>query len=188
MRMSNTEPNSGTSKPQDSAARAEEFVPLLSANTRRIYTYILTLMPNRADAEEILQEVNVLLWQRFHEFEPGTNFGAWACRVAYYKSLHFLERRKLHPTAFSDSMLESLDAEMIAMDDSLDSEYQALADCLSKLSQEDRELITFRYADGGAPQRMAEVFDRPIRQIYRALDRIRRALLECVTRKLAIGE
>lgn len=172
----------------DASMQTAQFVPLLSANARRIYTYILTLLPNRADAEEVFQEVNLLLWQRFHEFETGTNFGAWACRVAYFKSLQFLDRRKLQPVTFSDSMLEALDAEMVAMDDSLDAEYQALADCLSKLREGDRELITSRYSGNGSPQRLAVQFNRPIKAIYRSLDRIRRALMECVMRKMASGE
>jgi RNA polymerase sigma-70 factor, ECF subfamily len=172
----------------ENPARVAEFVPLFSANARRIYTYILTLLPNRADAEEVFQEVSALLWQRFHEFEPGTNFGAWGCRIAYFKALHVIERRKLRPTAFSDTMLEMLDAEILAMDDSLDAEYHALGDCLTKLNQTDREMIVLRYSEQGSPQRIAERYDRPVKSIYKSLDRIRRALLECVMRKLATGE
>jgi RNA polymerase sigma-70 factor, ECF subfamily len=168
--------------------RVAEFVPLFSANARRIYTYILTLLPNRADAEEVFQEVSALLWQRFHEFEPGSNFGAWGCRIAYFKALHVIERRKLRPTTFSDTMLEMLDSAMLAMDESLDAEYQALADCMMKLNQNDREMIVLRYSEQGSPQRIAERFDRPVKSIYKSLDRIRRSLFECVMRKLATGE
>jgi RNA polymerase sigma-70 factor (ECF subfamily) len=176
------------SPPIDSSTRTAKFVPLLSANARRIYGYILTLLPNPADAEEVFQEVNILLWERFDEFEEDTNFGAWACRIAYYKALHILRRRNLQPTSFSDSTLESLDAELLEMDDSLDAEYQALADCLAKLRESDRELITLRYGKEGSPHQLAERLNRPVKVIYRSLDRIRRALLECISRKLASGE
>ena len=66
-----------------------EFVRLYTASSRRIYTYILTLLPNRTDAEDVFQDVSVLLWEKFPEFTPGTQFSAWACRIAYFKALSF---------------------------------------------------------------------------------------------------
>ena len=174
--------------PQEGSARASEFVPLITSNTRRIYTYLLTLVPNRADAEEIFQEVCLLLWERFDEFEPGSHFGAWACRIAYFKVLKFWERDRQRPALFSDSVIEVLHEEVIAMDDSADLEYQALAECFKKLSQGDREMIALRYSNEGAPQRLATILHRPVKSIYRSLERIHFALLECVTRRMAIGE
>lgn len=180
--------HSSSPPPNEERERTSQFVPLFSANSRRIYTYILTLVPNRADAEEVFQEVSSILWERFGDFTLGTHFGAWACRIAYYKVLQFQDRRRLHPLAFSDAMFTSLDEEMLRMDDTLDQEYHALANCMAKLREKDRDLITMRYSDGGTPQRIANEVGRPIKSIYKSLDRIRHALLECVQRALATGE
>jgi RNA polymerase sigma-70 factor, ECF subfamily len=173
---------------RDEADRRAQFSGLLVEHTSRLYGYILTLVPNPADADEILQDVSTVLWQRFDEFQADSNFGAWGCRVAYYKALHFLRHRKVQRAAFSSTTVEMLEAEMSVVDDTLSSEYKALADCLSELREADRDLIVLRYGKNGTPQILSEMFGRPVKAIYNSLDRIRRTLFQCVMGKLAAGE
>ena len=85
-----------------------EFVRLYTASSRRIYTYILTLLPNRTDAEDVFQDVSALLWEKFHEFTPGTQFGAWACRIAYFKALKHRSRNAVRNRIFSPAAMESI--------------------------------------------------------------------------------
>ena len=62
--------------PDDSALggdRTEEFVRCLSKYQQRVYSFILTLVPHWADADEILQETSTVLWRKFADFEPGTH-------------------------------------------------------------------------------------------------------------------
>src|SRR5262245_28464343 len=73
-----------------------EFVTLWSAHSRRVYAYIYSLVANWSDADDIFQETSIVLMQKFQEFEPGTSFFAWACRVAYNKVLVHLKNRKSH--------------------------------------------------------------------------------------------
>jgi RNA polymerase sigma-70 factor (ECF subfamily) len=172
----------------DASVRTAQFLPLFSANSRRVYTYILTLLPNRADADEVFQEVSALLWQRFDQYTPGTQFGAWACRFAYFKVLQFRDRSKGRPRPFSDTLLAALDGEMATMEESIDAEYDALAICLEKLADRDREMIMLRYSEGGEPRRIAERLQRSIKSVYKSLNRIRKTLAICVASRLAIGD
>jgi RNA polymerase sigma-70 factor (ECF subfamily) len=167
--------------------RSAEFVREYSAHSRRVYTYLLTLLPNRADAEEVFQEVSMLLWEKFDEFTLGTSFVAWACKVAQFKARKFQERASRRGKLFSDALLESLDAEMQASDESLNAEYGALAECFARLPQADRELIERRYRTGGDPKSLSAQMRWPIKKMYSELRRIRRALLACITRRLATG-
>jgi RNA polymerase sigma-70 factor, ECF subfamily len=172
----------------EAGERTAQFLSLFSANARRIYAYIVTLLPQRVDAEEVFQEACVVLWDRFNEFQPGTSFGAWGCRIAYFKALQLKKRRNLQPVAFSDATLEALDRDVAVMNESLEAEYRALADCVAKLSEPDREMIVVRYRKGGNPQRLAHELGRPVRSIYKSLERIRRMLFQCITRTLAMEE
>ena len=70
-----------------------QFVRLLTQHQRRVYGYILTMVVNWNDADEILQETNLRLWEEFDRFEPGTDFAAWAIRVAYYQVLTWRKKR-----------------------------------------------------------------------------------------------
>jgi RNA polymerase sigma-70 factor (ECF subfamily) len=165
--------------------RTVEFVRQLTTFSRRIFSYILTLVPNHVDAEEVFQETSATLWEKFDEFEPGSSFGAWACRIAYFKTLNFRSRQKYRPVTFSDAFVRLVDAEMIHATDTLDYAYRALADCYAKLSAQDRDLIDRKYDPGSTTSAIATALGRSHLWVYRALSRIHQQLLKCVSRVLA---
>src|SRR5438876_114839 len=81
-------------EPPDSGepAKGKSFLRLFLQNERRIYAYILTLLPRRADAEDVLQEASLVMWDKFDEENPPDDFAAWGCRVAYFKVLDFYKK------------------------------------------------------------------------------------------------
>ena len=56
--------------------RVDAFVQLLAQSQRRIFLFVMSMVPNWNEAEEIIQETNLLLWREFDHFQPGTNFAA----------------------------------------------------------------------------------------------------------------
>ncbi len=157
-----------------------QFFSLFTEHTRRIYGHIRTLVPNQADAEDIFQETSAILWEKFEDFEPGTNFAAWACQIAYYRVLNHRHRKSRQPVAFSDELLEVVDQEMASMSHYLASQHRALADCYEKLSERDKRLIDSRYRDGASVKELAEGIGKSLRSTYRMLERIYAALLDCI--------
>ena len=79
--------NPATFSPPD-----EEFVRLFTRYQRPLFLYLLTRVPNPVEAEEILQETNIVIWRKFAHFTPGTNFLAWASQIAKYELLKYRER------------------------------------------------------------------------------------------------
>jgi RNA polymerase sigma-70 factor (ECF subfamily) len=63
----------------------EQFIRIVASHEARLRCYVLSLVPRWADADEIMQEVNVVLWQKFEQFQPDSNFFAWACQIARFK-------------------------------------------------------------------------------------------------------
>ena len=165
-------------------SQTAEFVRLLTDHQRQLYLYILTFLPHSADAEEVLQETNVVLWSKADEFTLGTSFAAWAQRVAYFKVLEIRQRLTRERLTFSGEMMEVFRAE-IGADTSGQERRRALAICLEKLSERDRSLIDRRYAAGSTVEAMSHEINRPLGSIYRSLERIRLALLSCIQRELA---
>ena len=53
------------------------FIRLFTANEPRLRGFAMSLIPNRADAEDVLQQANLILWRKFGQFQIGTNFFAW---------------------------------------------------------------------------------------------------------------
>lgn len=165
-------------------SRADEFVRLLGQHQRRLYLYVLTLVPNAADAEEVLQNTNLVLWREFGQFEPGTNFPAWACRVALNQVLAWRKKRQRDRLQFSDAFVEAV-AREVGDADELDDRACALAQCVEKLPTAQRDLIRLRYTEGGTIETVAARVNRTVEATYRALSRTRQTLHDCVTRQLA---
>lgn len=163
-----------------------EFVALWSAHARQVYSYIFSLVANCNDADDVFQEASITLMQKFGEFDPATSFSAWACRVAYFKSLSHLKLR--HPFEHLDEQL--LDAiEETARRSSLedDSRFEALGKCLSLLPPKDRQLVEMRYRKELTVEALAAKAGRNVSGVYKSLARIHDALLECIRRRLMEG-
>ena len=174
----------GTEVTVSAADPREEFIKLFTKFQRRVFLFILSQVPNPVDAEEIHQETNVIIWRKFDRFELGTNFLAWACQIASYEVLKYRERQRRDRHLFSDEFVRQVASDAIEQADELEQRRQHLAVCLSKLRNEDRELIQQRYSAGESGKSVAELIGRPINSVYQSLSRIRRTLLECVNRQV----
>ena len=163
----------------------EEFVQEFTKHQRRLYLYILAQVGRPNDAEEVLQETNLIIWRKAGQFTPGTSFFAWSSRIATYEVLKLRERRGRDKLRFSAEFVELVAAEAGEAGEGWEERRQALSACLGKLRPKDRELIERRYAPGENGKSVAEDLGRPINAVYQSLGRIRRVLLECVHRQLA---
>lgn len=178
----NTDPQFSNSE----TATRGEFVQLFTRYQRRLYLYILAQVPSPLDAEEILQETNIVIWRKCDQFRPGSNFLAWACQIANYEVLKHREKRRRDRHYFSDAFVAQVADEALAGAEELERRRQALIDCLRKLRPKDRDLIQRRYAPGETGKSVAKFLGRPVNSVYQSLGRIRRALLECIQRRLAV--
>ena len=55
---------------------------LVSTTVRPIYRLCASYSPSAAEAEELTQDVYFKLWENLHRYRAGSNFMAWAWRVA----------------------------------------------------------------------------------------------------------
>lgn len=72
---------------------SEEFVSLLTQHQRVLLAFILGLVPDRNDAEDIRQRTNIMLWRKREDFQSGTSFCSWAFSVARWEAKGFLRER-----------------------------------------------------------------------------------------------
>ena len=173
-----TEPSTG--------APGGEFVQLFTHHQRRLFLYILSQVSNPVDAEEILQETNVVIWSKCAKFQPGTNFLAWVSQIANFEVMKFRTRKRREKLVFSDEFLETVAQTSLERSEELESRRAALTDCLNKLRPKDRELIQQRYAPGERGKHLAQQIGRPANSVYQSLGRIRRSLLDCIQQRLAV--
>jgi RNA polymerase sigma-70 factor, ECF subfamily len=159
----------------------EEFVRLFSEHQRELFKFIFLLVPSHATAEDILQETSVVLWRKFGEFRSGTDFFRWAAQVARYKVRDFRKEASRDRHRFwTDDVIESLVETRLADNEPIIQQRALLAECMRKLAATDRELIRQCFGGRFTIKAVAERFGRPVNTVYKAMNRIRKTLMECV--------
>jgi RNA polymerase sigma-70 factor, ECF subfamily len=162
----------------------KEFMALWTANARSIFAYILTLEPQWTNAEDILQETSVMLWEKRNEFLPNSNFRAWACKIAHFKVLESIRHARV-VTLADETLFDSLAATIDSRCEIHEARFEALSHCIRKLSQRDRKLLKMRYAKEGVVKTMAERMGLNVIALYRSLRRIHENLFDCIRRTLS---
>ena len=165
------------------AQRSDQFVELVISHQRQLYAYILTLLPDADRACDVLQQTNLVLWRDADRFHEGTNFHAWACRVAYFQVLDYRDRMRRDRLKFSQELIDQLTREM-EVDDEGD-RMVAMRQCVENLPVDHQELLGRRYHQSESVSSIAAATGRTTAAIANSLYRIRVALLHCIERRVA---
>jgi len=167
---------------------SEHFVRCFVHHQQDLLSYILALVPNIADAQDILQETALALWNKAAEYEPSMPFMNWASKFAWFQVRKFRmyqARRQRHVLMLSDDALQALVAERTKFEPAAFDRSVVLQQCVEKLSQDDRLLLCQRYEMKVSIRQVAEERGVEPVQLYKRLERIRRILLECIEQSTA---
>jgi RNA polymerase sigma-70 factor, ECF subfamily len=164
----------------------EDFAALYSKHHLDLLRYVLTLLPNRPLAEDVVQETARLLWQKIDRFDPAQPFWPWARGFARLEVLKVRRREMIRAKYFSDELVEQLAEERMANESGLAAQRETLAACLEKLDGPARELLMNRYGREVTLQQLAEQEGKSANALYLAVHRIRQKLIECVNRALRL--
>lgn len=157
-----------------------DFLRLYVPNQHRIMRYLVTLVGDHDAACDLLQETAVTLWQKFDAFEEGTDFAAWACQIAFWKVKNYRRTLARSKIVFSEELLQHVSDRAIELGPVLELQQKALDTCLQRLDERDRAFLMARYDSEGNLDRAAQVAGRSKEAAYKALQRLRRALRDCV--------
>lgn len=162
-----------------------EFLRQYIPQQHRIMGYLVTLVGDREVAADLLQETAVTLWEKFATFEKGTDFLAWALRIAYWKVKNYRRGVARSKVMFSDQTLDQIAERVTVLQPALEARRAALAHCLKRLDERDRAFLLARYEPGGDVPQAARNAGRSVQAAYKALHRLRRALRDCVSLQVA---
>jgi RNA polymerase sigma-70 factor, ECF subfamily len=162
----------------------EAFVRNLTACQSPLYSFILSLLPDCNAADDVLQDVNLVMWRRAEEFVEGTNFMGWACQIARFKVLAYHRDQGRNRHVFDDQLLGTLAAEAEHRAVESDGDISLLDECVDELPLSQRELVHERYSPGGSVQVIAARLGKSVSNISVTLSRIRQTLMDCMHRKM----
>lgn len=163
----------------------EELVRLIAQAQRRLYAFILMLVRRPGDAEDVLQETNLVLWRKRETFRPGSDFYAWAFEIARLQVLAWHGKQNRGTGSFDADLLAGIAESAVVELEQYSRREAALRGCLQKLPPAQRDLILRRYQPRIAVNALAVELGKSAKAVSESLRRIREALRQCIERTFA---
>lgn len=176
---------------EDSASGASQsehdarIVALLTEIQLPLMMYVRSILPVSSMAKDVAQQANVKIWEKRNDFQPGTNFKAWAFSIARYEVLNFRKQQARDARLmFSPDLQDAIAAELLARQTDIQPMHDALRRCLAALKPKEKQLLLHRYSSTNTLAEYARQVGRSVGGLKVTLHRLRNKLLECIHRKL----
>ena len=164
----------------DQTAAQQRFLSLFLRSEREIFRYVAVLVPNVADAEDIVQQTAMALWEKFDAYDPNQPFTPWACRFALNKARQWIERRQRWQALLEGGLAEELAQRRQELRPDLEVRLKHLEGCLNKLPEEQRSLVEGYYYRRDPIEKLSVASSRTVAATYKTLQRVRQALQSCI--------
>jgi RNA polymerase sigma-70 factor (ECF subfamily) len=166
----------------------EQFVSLLVANQGRIFRFLMTLVPNRQDAEDLFQQTCITLWRSREKYEPSAGeFASWACAIAHNHVRNFRRKETTRRNVLSEEITRTLIETRAAHSSLLDEWHRALSQCLERLTPHQRDIVQDCYGGDGRIKDAAGGSGRTPNALYKILRNIRGLLHDCIRKSVTEG-
>lgn len=164
------------------------FLSEFSKSQTRLYAFILMIVHNDSEADEIFQETAALLWEQFDKYEAGTSFGAWAVSIAKFKVLEHLRQNRKNRVLFQPDLYLELSDLAVPESTEVDHRIKALRTCFQRLDRSYRSLLSLRYQKNLSIKTIAEQKGVSAGIMYRKLSKVFSLLRQCVERTMVQWE
>lgn len=175
--MSNTNPF----QPQSEG----RFVQLLAKHEPEIRAFIRASLPSSYDVAEVMQNVSLIAWKKFHELRQAeTDFARWVCVIARFEIMKYRRGVARDRFVLDEAVIEQLCQEG---EEELALRSQQIAQlevCLGKLSRERRDFVVEAYTPGVSINALARQRGKQPDAMYQLLRRIRQELEACIELQL----
>jgi len=151
---------------------------------RELLRYVMALVPNVSDARDVVQETAVALWQAIEKYDPQKPFVPWACRFALNEARLHLRTESRRRRLLEEDVAELLEKRRAEIAEPLDVRREHLRACLERLPKEQHQLVHGYYFEEQSVETLGANFGRGVEAVYKALQRTRQALHQCIETKL----
>jgi RNA polymerase sigma-70 factor (ECF subfamily) len=164
-------------------ARYEVFVQRFAHHEPDLRRFIRSLLPTWTAVDEVVQQSAIVIWRKFDQYDPDTNFMKWACVIARFEALAYRRKMARDRLVFREDILELMADEGTEEIDSRQPEHDALESCLREMPEKQRRLLTLAYTPGVKVTELAKEAGSTAAAFYMRLSRLRRGLAKCVESK-----
>jgi RNA polymerase sigma-70 factor (ECF subfamily) len=163
-----------------------EFERLCAAQRRGLLSYVYALAGEYHLAEDLVQETMTIAHQKREHYFPEADFGAWLRAIArnvWMRERRVSARRRVGAQAVEDLADTLFSAEQYS-EDRWEPERKALRHCLEELNTADRGLIRGHFSGGQRYEELAAAAGRTLSWVKVRMFRARKALADCIRRRL----
>ena len=161
-----------------------EVLQLALEHRDRIWGYLRSLSRDRARTEDLFQQTFLVICRKWEAFTPGTNFLAWALRIARYEFLASVDPNLHREVSMESELLEDILVQAPVSGAAPDRRRGALQICLQQLATRARKAFQLRYGEGLANAELAVQLGTSETALYALLSRTRRTLKACIEQRL----
>ena len=155
----------------------------------QLWGFLVGLTKDPGRAEDLFQNTYVVLCEKWMQYQPGTNFLAWARQIARFEFLASVDPER---RAFVTAEMEVLESAMRAAESgggAPSRRREALRRCLDEMPQaRSRRVLELRYGEGLPGEKVAQQLGLSLTALYTLLSRVRRLLQECIERRVRAEE
>ncbi|MEM7143624.1 MAG: sigma-70 family RNA polymerase sigma factor [Verrucomicrobiota bacterium] len=173
----------------DASSNEELFVKLFAENERHIRAFIRSMGLAWTEVDDVAQTVSLVMWRKWDQFDPDTDFMRWARVIARFEVLKFRRKMARDRHVFREDLMELLAEASIELEERVPNERyrERLERCLERLPEKSRTLISTVYGGEQTIKEVAADLGTSATALYKALDRIRKELRACMETRSAEG-
>jgi RNA polymerase sigma-70 factor (ECF subfamily) len=160
----------------------QRFLRHFLAGEREVFRTVAVIVPNVEDARDVVQQVALVLWERFAEYDPARPFTPWACRFAVNIARQWVDRHRRWKAVLDGGLADELVRRRDELLAEMDVRFRHLEHCMGRLPDDQRQLVAGYYQGRVTVEALARETGRSVEAVYKALQRTRAALRDCIER------
>jgi len=168
-------------------SRTGDFLDLYAKYQRQLYVFIRGHVPLRSDIDDVFQDASRVLWEKFDQYQAGSDFGSWAFAVVRLQLLKYYESQDRLTHLLNPEIASLVAKELVEVSRSADTRVEALRGCIEKLLPRDQLLLKQRYDSARSVKELADKLQRTESAVYKTLQKIHDGLFDCVKATLSLG-
>ncbi|MFO0829431.1 MAG: sigma-70 family RNA polymerase sigma factor [Phycisphaerales bacterium] len=149
-----------------------------------VSAFVHALVADRAERDDALQSVAMAVLESFPDYDPARPFLPWAMGIARHVVVNEARSRRRRPALLSPEAADALAQAMTEVAESQRDRLRYLADCLSRLRGQAREVCDLRYRRDLKPAHIATILGLQPNTVAKSLQRVREQLRACIEERL----
>ena len=165
------------------------FEILMHEQASTLTAYIRSCVRDESLVDDVWQETMLVAWRRLDEFDRTRPFGPWLRGIAARTILARMRSDRKWMQVENLAELEYLSQRFQQVQqfpgDTLDEKLGALRDCISKLSDNERDCVEGRFLHGLMPAELSRKLSVELETLKKRIQRAKGRLLTCIQHKLS---